>query len=266
MTSHSQALIGQCVKNTRFFNNSWFEMSFWAFYNLRMFKICFVLTLMSSIALAGVCDLKQIEFASKCEARTHMLHPTQFTVGYLPVDKKMEKIEKYDRDGKLEKYLKKKVAPAIIGPNGKLYIIDRHHTFTALMLSNVDHNKKWARIEVIADKRDSSWSEFYQFMTENKYFYLYRRGIGRQAPSDLPNELSKLEDDPYRSLSWVVREAGGFKKVNVSYLEFFWARFFRNEGIVLNSSSERSINKVLKRALELARSPKASHLPGYIGR
>jgi hypothetical protein len=60
-----------------------------------------------------------------------------------------------------------------------------------------------------------------------------------------------------------VRKAGGFDKVEVSYLEFYWGMFFKSNGIILSSSNPEDIDAVLEKAKSLARSSKASHLPGF---
>jgi len=55
----------------------------------------------------------------------------------------------------------------------------------------------------------------------------------------LPERVAELEDDPYRSIAWYVRnrsdeEGGpGFYKVNVEFFEFLWADYLRKHPLVL---------------------------------
>ena len=131
------------------------------------------------------------------------------------------------------------------------------------MNADVKKSKKYMRIKIIQDARDLSFQEFYAYMISNKYFYLKEFGIGPKSPTKLPTTLMGLKDDPYRSLAWAVREAGGFTKLDIAFLEFFWADFFRESGIRIESSSKDAINIALSKALKLAKTPTASHLPGY---
>jgi hypothetical protein len=72
-----------------------------------------------------------------------------------------------------------------------------------------------------------------------------------------------LADDPYRSLAWAVREAGGFTKVDVPFFEFKWADFFRKRIVI--ERTENGPKKAFEEAMKLARSSEASHLPGFVG-
>lgn len=199
---------------------------------------------------------------AKCSARPFMFHPTQFNIGFLAMQAKREKVERYYKEGKLQRYLDKKIVPAYWGPDNKLYLIDRHHTTTGVWTANIPESKKVMKVEVLGDYSHLSFEEFYSVMNKSKLFYLFDNGVGPKDPSQISPSLKQLTDDPYRSLSWVVREEGGFEKVPVSYLEFMWADFFRKR-IKLRSGSSRDINLVLKKALKFARSREASHLPGY---
>lgn len=187
------------------------------------------------------------------------LAPTQMNIGMLAMKDKIEKIEEKYNDGDLLSYLRKKSAPAYLGPDGRYHIIDRHHTSRALAEASVPFKKFFVEIE--KDLSHLSRNEFYQFMELNNYLYLYDRGTLKTA-ADLPKTLWELSDDPYRSLAWLVREEGGFDKEEIPYLEFMWGNFFRQR-INLANSSEEELRRALPKAMVLSQSDEASHLPGY---
>jgi hypothetical protein len=79
----------------------------------------------------------------------------------------------------------------------------------------------------------------------------------------LPSSLLGLKDDPYRSLAWAVREAGGFVKTDKPFTEFKWAEFFRPR--IPMGSGEVAWEAAVQAAIRLAKSPAAAGLPGAVG-
>lgn len=269
MTSHFQYLFVLRVISLRFLKLCLIAVFYhlWLAWVMKIFV--YLLIVYSFVVRAELCDqnskIGSVLKGSKCQVTLDQLHPTQFTVGFLAIEDKKNRIESLANDGEeLEKYLAKKDAPAIIGPDRKFHIIDRHHTTYGLLRSNVEASRKLVTVKIIDDFSKRTFTEFYQYMKKNKFVYLYKKGVGPLDPSLLPKSLEEMVDDPYRSLAWSVREEGGFSKEDIPFLEFYWADFFRNK-IHLSDSSMRSINIVLKKALKIAHSSDASHLPGWIG-
>jgi hypothetical protein len=81
----------------------------------------------------------------------------------------------------------------------------------------------------------------------------------------LPNDIRGLADDPYRSLAWLVRKEGGYLNSDEPFAEYKWANLFRRRRL-LESKGRRGLVRAVKQSLDLARSPAARRLPGYIGR
>ena len=180
------------------------------------------------------------------------------------IPSKRKKVEKKFRKGEIEEYLLDKVAPAIIGPNGVFYIADRHHTSYSIYKAKIDERYKKLYLKVAHDWSHLSDQEFAQKMIDNNFTWLRDEKHIERDFYELPSHISELGDDPYRSLAWKVREEGGFQKVDVNFLEFFWGMFFKDQGIILTSSSKKAIKAVLPAAMELARSEASAHLPGHI--
>jgi len=192
------------------------------------------------------------------------VRPTQFSLGMYSLADKIEEVEEAYHNDKIKKFLKSKVAPTVIGPGGFYYILDRHHTSYSILKANIPNEFKVLYLDIIEDWSQLSRKEFASTMKKNKYTWLYDRNQMERRFSELPKSVDKLDDDPYRSLAWKVRKEDGFKKVKVPYLEFYWGRFFYDQGIRLKSSNEDEIKSHLKKALSLSKSNAAKNLPGYI--
>ena len=178
---------------------------------------------------------------------------------------RIEKVQDVYQEGELKKYLKKNIAPAIIGPDGRFYITDKHHTSYSILNSDIPHSKKRLYLTILHDWKTLSKSEFESLMVKNNYVWLKDRNYRYRHFSKLPACLKALTDDPYRSLAWKVRKNKGFTKINFSFQEFYWGEFFKQQGIHLESSDEWEIEAVLEDAMKLAKSKAAQHLPGHKG-
>ena len=104
---------------------------------------------------------------------------------------------------------------------------------------------------------------FWHFLDCRNYLYLYDAEGRRRDPSDLPRDVSAMPDNPFRSLAGDLRRAGGYAKDPTPYSEFLWAEFLRLR--LKAPDFDKDYDGVLAKALELARGPQASHLPGWCG-
>jgi hypothetical protein len=83
----------------------------------------------------------------------------------------------------------------------------------------------------------------------------------RHHYSLIPTDLKKLIDDVYRSLAAFVRNAGGYDKTPLPFAEFVWADFFRRN--IAIEDVRANFDAAVETAIPLARSQRASRLPGY---
>jgi hypothetical protein len=204
---------------------------------------------------------KTFDLTKKCTLRLDEIHPTQFIVGMVSVNIKKEAISRKYKDRTLKKYLKKKWAPSIIGPDGQYYITDRHHLTRSVHEATIPTKEKYIYTKVGADFRGKTFNEFYNFMKINKFVYLKKTGEKARDIKELPKHISNLENDNYRSLSWIIRENGGYEKVDVLFLEFLWADYLYEMGIrITDLITEENILASKK----LVHMEEASELPGYI--
>ena len=189
------------------------------------------------------------------------LRTTQMAAGMKEVEHKTEKLQALKKDPReLKHYLKSNPVPVVVGPKGRLYIIDHHHLVRAAWEADVPE----VYIEVKADLSGLSKSGFWRRMKREAWVYPYDEQGRPRDVADLPKDVRGLADDPYRSVAWAVRERGGFEKTGKPFAEFRWADFFRAR--LQADPRHHDFEEAVDEAMALARSPQAKGLPGYIGR
>jgi hypothetical protein len=80
----------------------------------------------------------------------------------------------------------------------------------------------------------------------------------------MPKHVYELEDDPYRSIAGLVREAGGYEKTTVPLEEFRWADLFR--AFIAAPATDDEFDAAVRRGIDIARSESAIGLPGFLGK
>lgn len=181
-----------------------------------------------------------------CKIELDNLHPTQFSVGMYEVHEKADAFRKMTNDD-LKDDLNHNPEPIVIGPGGKMYIIDHHHLARSLYQMNADLKAKGKPVLlkhtyaiVIENKSDiSSTTEFWNFMEKNNWAYPYNNKGIHSAPVTLEkvHTVMDLEDDPFRTLAGETRckvkedctKKQWFKPANAApFVEFLWAKVFRS--------------------------------------
>lgn len=210
------------------------------------------------------------------------LKPTQNAVGMDEVNAKVANI-KEKSDSALEDYLLPRAVPVIIGNDGQYYLIDHHHLSISLWRAKGDMEvpvmvtRNWSSIE---------GKHFWKAMATNNWLYPFdAMGAGPSNPNTLKQHVKDLDNDLYRSLSWLVREDYGYVKDpnNAIFAEFKWGSFFRTRVIFdeqltcKKNCMEMTLEDIRKAdpgdyadkigwARYLASSPEAAGLPGFVGR
>lgn len=194
-------------------------------------------------------------------ARTALtrLRPTQLTVGYIEVE---EKARQWAALGKkrLKSEIECHVFPAVLGPGKDYYIVDHHHLGIALL-------KEGIKDVLVTVLDDLSWLKlpvFWRTMEFRSWSHPYDTRGKRRDYSDMPQRLTQMENDPYRSLAGLVRNAGGFAKNQAPFVEFLWADFFRP--LVAARSIKKDARRATRDGVRLAQSTDARYLPGWSGK
>lgn len=188
------------------------------------------------------------------------LKPTQFAVGMLEIDEKIELVRTFNQK-KRRRYVDESPVPVVKSPQGDLYIVDHHHFLFVCYHVGI----KKVRVEVIKDLSRSkmSYVEFWRWMFKNGRAYPFCQfGEGPRKALYLPRDIRGLADDPYRSLAWFVRKAGAFENSEKNFAEFQWANFFRSRRL-LDREGHDGMAGALQKAIKLAQQPAASKLPGF---
>jgi hypothetical protein len=192
-----------------------------------------------------------------CDIPISDLHPTQFNIGEIEVRRRAQHIAKM-ADWKLALYMNEHILPVIIGPGGAPYATDKQHFACALALAGYNNVVG----HIVKNLHDLDPADFWKQMKSANWVYLYDKGVGPKDVSALPAHLSAMTDDPYRSLSWAVRDAGGFGVDDkVPYYDFRWADFFRSR--IKIAPGDAGFEQAVQEGLKLAKSPEAKDLPGY---
>lgn len=203
--------------------------------------------------------LNELKSGDQCEVKIDQLHPTQFAIGLRMVQTKADKLNALSKD-KFKKYLDEHPIPVVIGPQNRLYPTDHHHLGRALL----SIGKEKAILEVKENWSFSNDAQFWKQMKASRYVYLYdEKGRGPLSEKQLPQQITDMKDDPYRSLSAEARENDCFEKSTQPFAEFEWAQFFRTRVTIL-SNNDRDFETSLEKAMHFCHSAEASRLPGFI--
>lgn len=186
------------------------------------------------------------------------LKPTQITVGFREVDEKRKRFAAMKKDAG-DAFLGRHMIPSVLGPKKRHYIIDNHHLACALHREGVEA----VLVTVVADLSALSKDSFWRFLDNRDWCHPYDAHGRRVEFDDIPGSITKLADDPYRSLAGDLRHAGGYAKDLTPFSEFLWADFLR--GRLAPKAIAKSYSKALTKAVTLAKSQQAAFLPGWCG-
>nr|WP_231598297.1 MULTISPECIES: ParB-like protein [unclassified Synechococcus] len=189
------------------------------------------------------------------------LRPTQLCVGRAEVQRRHADFSRDSPDDR-RAYLRKKPVPMARNAAGLLWMVDRHHRLSGLFsLDPLASAFGYVALEIATTDLKASLSALHQ----RGWLYLYNgRGHGPLDPAALPNHLGELQDDPYRSLVWKLKQEGVIAPAPlIPFHEFRWGAWLRRRSLPPFSSMR--LEPALPAARALARSTAASHLAGWQG-
>ncbi|MEQ4610542.1 ParB/Srx family N-terminal domain-containing protein [Streptomyces cavourensis] len=129
----------------------------------------------------------------------------------------------------------KSIAPmktAVIGPGGKLYLTDGHHTLTSFLEGPDGSARLPIRLRVTDNFSSLSTAAFWQRMTAEKKVWLRDENNRPLGVEQLPDRLgiTHFRDDPYRSLVYFTRDIGyEVPDGATEFLEFSWGSWLRGK-------------------------------------
>jgi autotransporter-associated beta strand protein len=98
------------------------------------------------------------------------------------------------------------IEPVVIGPGGKLYLTDGHHTFTALEDSIYGSSNPLVYVNVIANYSNLDEAQFFAQMQASNFLLPLNDGqaetVNDATGAPIPTTLTGLTSDPYRGLEY----------------------------------------------------------------
>jgi fibronectin-binding autotransporter adhesin len=178
------------------------------------------------------------------------LLPTQLNEGPAEVGKKTAGFD-LETPAQLQADLLTDIEPVVIGPGGKLYLTDGHHTFTALEDSTYGASNPTVFVNVVANYSNLTTAQFFAMMQSQNLLLPLNDGVAvavnDSTGAPFPSSLTGLSTDPYRGLEYSILKnkssklfttvnnitgaigasTPGLDKMNGFYEDFFEADAYR---------------------------------------
>jgi fibronectin-binding autotransporter adhesin len=137
------------------------------------------------------------------------LAPTQMNEGFTEVDKKATGFDILQpSQQETVASLLGDIEPVVIGPGGKLYLTDGHHTFTALEDSAYGSSNLPVYVNVIANYSNLTTAQFWAQMEAANLLLPLNDGVPQvvntATGSPIPTTLTGLTSDVYRGLEYSI--------------------------------------------------------------
>lgn len=195
------------------------------------------------------------------EVAVGVLQPTQRCVGLAEIRQRMADF-RGEASGERRRYLRGKPVPLVRAADGGLWMVDRHHRLRALL--ELDPHATafgYVALQVASAERSVVLAE----LESRGWLYLHDgRGRGPWPSEELPTSLLGLEDDPYRSLAWKLKQEGVIAAAPlIPFHEFRWGAWLRRRQLPPFHSLR--LEPALPAARALARSRAAAELAGWRG-
>lgn len=167
-------------------------------------------------SLSGGCNFAKLNAGDTCTDTwsnlVKVLHPSQQGVGYGWIARKLGK-DFTDKSTAQKTMDSNGNTPLVIGPNNVPYIIDDHHTLSALQYSGYSSTTITCQVVCNWANFSGTMADFYTKMREKNFFL----GIGRPSgdvnslpalidPTTIGSTIGTLPDDPWRSLAGYARK------------------------------------------------------------
>ena len=117
------------------------------------------------------------------------------------------------------------MVPVVVGP-GRRALSHRPPSPRARACTTAGVDSVFVTVVADFSKLDSP-RYFWNMMDFHGWTHPFDGKGRRRDYADLPRDLSKAEDDPYRSLAGELRTIGGYAKDSPPFSEFVWADFLR---------------------------------------
>jgi hypothetical protein len=115
----------------------------------------------------------------------------------------------------------------VIGPKGKVYLTDGHHTLTSFL--ELEGPGVKVRVRLLGNLSTLDEAAFWTQMQANKWTWLRDADDAVITPAQLPTSLglSSFGNDPYRGVLYFARDIG-YSQDAIPFQEFYWGRWLRS--------------------------------------
>ena len=189
------------------------------------------------------------------------LRPTQLCIGLAEIRNRQADFAGESRKER-RRYLRRKPVPLVRARSGALWMVDRHHRLRGQL--EIDPDAEAIGYVVLQLASDHP-RVVLEALAQRGWLYLHDgRGQGPCPPERLPRTLLGLEDDPYRSLVWKLKQEKVIEAAPlIPFHEFRWGAWLRSR--CLPPFSSLCLEPALPAARALARSTAARRLAGWKG-
>jgi hypothetical protein len=165
----------------------------------------------------------------------------------------------------------KRRVPHVLGPGGRIFMTDHHHLARALW--------EMGKTKIVLGERIRDFSQvapapdpkakpspllhaFWCRMDEEKLCWPVDTEGNRRPFAAIPDHISKLGDNPWRTLARTVRDKA-FVDDDTAFQEFMWGEYFRS--FMTRRLVDEQPEIAAKTAIRVGELPDAQDLPGYKG-
>ena len=142
------------------------------------------------------------------EVSLNSILPTQMDEGLSEVNAKTAAFNLLTSPATLQADLLASIEPVVIGPGGKLYLTDGHHSFTALANSMFGPSDPTVFVNIIANYSNLTTAQFYQQMEADNLLLPLNDGVpdtvNVATGSPIPTSLTAMDSDVYRGLEYSI--------------------------------------------------------------
>ncbi|MFG1481117.1 ParB-like protein [Xanthobacter sp. V4C-4] len=186
------------------------------------------------------------------------LHPTQLTLGMSEVKKRAKSMDGLAKD-ELKALIARKPIPHVLGPAGRLYMVDHHHLCRALLRIDVEKAVLGERVD---DLSALDLPRFWQEMERRNLCWPIDVDGNRRPCVKIPSHVKDLTDNPWRTLARGVR-GRAYSNEDTPFQEFMWGNYYRS--FMGTRLLEADIELAEDLAIKVSRLDEAQDLPGYLG-
>lgn len=121
---------------------------------------------------------------------------------------------------------------AVVGPGGRLYLTDGHHTLTSLWEAPGGGPDTRIRVRIAGNLTGEQPDRFWPEMTARGWTWLKDADGNAVTPEQLPSSLGikQFANDRYRGVLYFVRDVGYRQDDNSpAFQEFYWGQWLRGQ-------------------------------------